>query len=125
VSTTWSAPTTAIGWLAVRLTGREVTRIRRDGVLVVTGPGVSRLFDRLNPRLRIGAMTLGDVILARDDETVAEHWSHELVHVGQARRWGPMFLPAYGIASVVALLTGHDAYLGNFFEVEARRLGAA
>lgn len=116
----WSAPTTAVGWLAISLSGRDVTRRRRDGVVLVTGPGVARLFDRLNARLRIGAMTLGGVILARDEATAAYHWQHELRHVAQARRWGPLFLPAYGLASLVSLATGQDGYLGNFFEVDAR-----
>ncbi len=121
----WSAPTTAVGWLAILLAGRDVSRTRRDAVVLVTGPGVARLFDRLNPRLGIGAMTLGGVILARDEATAAQHWRHELVHVAQARRWGPLFLPAYGLASLVAQTTGHDAYLANFFELEARRDGAS
>ena len=118
----WSAPTTAVGWLTVSLAGPEVSRTRRDAVVLVTGLGVCRLFDRLNPRLRIGAMTLGGVILARDEATAEQNWQHELVHVAQARHWGPLFLPAYGLASLVAWATGHDVYEANFFELEARQL---
>jgi hypothetical protein len=29
---------------------------------------------------------------------------HEHIHVRQCERWGPFFLPAYGVASVLALL---------------------
>ncbi|MDQ1304925.1 MAG: hypothetical protein QG671_753 [Actinomycetota bacterium] len=118
----WAAPTTAVGWVAILLAGPQVSRTRRDAVVLVTGPGAGRLFDRLNPRLRIGAMTLGGVILARDEATAEQNWQHELVHVAQARHWGPLFLPAYGLASLVAWATGHDVYEANFFELEARQL---
>jgi hypothetical protein len=31
-----------------------------------------------------------------------------------------LFLPAYGLASALALLRGKDPYLDNIFEIEAR-----
>ena len=68
-------------------------------------------------------MTLGHVVLsidAVDDELLA----HELVHVAQYERLGPLFLPAYAAASLLALVRGGDAYCDNAFEVEARRGGA-
>jgi len=65
-------------------------------------------------------MTLGHVVLCIDavDDVLLEH---ELVHVAQYERWGPLFLPAYGIASLLALRGGGDAYRDNAFEVDARR----
>ncbi|MGH7729619.1 MAG: hypothetical protein ACRENJ_00010, partial [Candidatus Eiseniibacteriota bacterium] len=45
--------------------------------------------------------------------------AHERAHVAQCERWGPLFLPAYAIASLVALARGADAYRDNWFEREA------
>jgi hypothetical protein len=87
-------------------------------VLVCEGAAWPR---RLGFRHR--AMTLGHVVLsidAVDDELLA----HELVHVAQYERLGPLFLPAYAAASLLALARGGDAYRDNAFEVEARRGGA-
>ena len=39
----------------------------------------------------------------------------------QYERWGPFFLPAYLLSSLVALLLGRDPYLDNRFEREAFR----
>lgn len=49
--------------------------------------------------------------------------AHERVHVRQCERWTPLFLPAYEVARAWQWLRGRDAYRGNPFEVEARRLG--
>jgi hypothetical protein len=45
------------------------------------------------------------------------------VHVRQYERWGPLFVPAYLVSSLVLWLRGRDPYWDNPFEVEARRLG--
>jgi hypothetical protein len=66
-------------------------------------------------------MTLGHVVLCVDeidDATLA----HELVHVAQYERWGPLFVPCYLGASGVAALRGGDVYRDNPFETAARRL---
>lgn len=117
----WRMPTEWVGALALVLAGRDV-EIREHGtVKLAYGPGVGRLFDRLSRPGWIGAMTLGRVVLARDAEIGERMWGHELVHVRQAAALGPLFLPAYGLASLQALLRGGDAYLDNRYEVEARR----
>lgn len=64
-------------------------------------------------------MALGHVVLMTplaSEETLA----HELVHVRQAERWGPLFLPAYLLAMLVARIVGADPYWDNPFEREAR-----
>lgn len=66
------------------------------------------------------AMTLGHVILGRDPEVLDACRKHELVHVRQAERWGPFFLPAYLLASLWAYLAGRHYYRDNRFEVDAR-----
>lgn len=66
-------------------------------------------------------MTLGHVVLCVDeidDATLA----HELVHVAQYERWGPLFVPCYLGAAVVAALRGGDLYRDNPFETAARCL---
>jgi hypothetical protein len=65
------------------------------------------------------AMTLGHVVLGRDVDTLQRTRAHERVHVRQCERWGPLFLPAYGVASLLAKWRGGDAYLDNAFELEA------
>ena len=45
---------------------------------------------------------------------------HELEHVGQWTRLGPLFLPVYGAASFIAILAGRHRYLDNIFEIAAR-----
>ncbi|MDO8964417.1 MAG: hypothetical protein Q7W30_08015 [Coriobacteriia bacterium] len=44
---------------------------------------------------------------------------HEHVHVRQYERWGPFFLPAYAISSLVQLARGGDPYRDNRFERQA------
>jgi hypothetical protein len=59
------------------------------------------------------AITLGHVIVANqplDDHLLA----HELAHVAQHERWGPLFYPAY-------LLTSLAGYRRNPFELAAER----
>lgn len=66
------------------------------------------------------ALALGHVVLARTDAVLEAVRAHELVHVRQAERWGPFFLPAYVCASVSAWAEGGRAYIDNVFEREAR-----
>src|SRR5207245_4041198 len=91
-----------------------------DGILELHGGAVD-IFLRRCTLLRGGAsaMTLGHVVLGRDELTLNITREHERVHVRQAERWGPLFLPAYLGASVIQLLRGRRAYLDNPFEREA------
>jgi hypothetical protein len=70
------------------------------------------------------ALTLGHVVLGRDASALAATRAHERVHVRQYELWGPLFLPAYALASVVALVAGGHPYRDNWFEREARRAEA-
>ena len=91
-----------------------------DGVLEVHGGLLKFLLSRCTP-LRGGAsaMTLGHVVIARDAELMEATRRHERVHVRQCERWGPFFLPAYFLASLVALMRGKRPYMDNVFEREA------
>jgi len=119
----WAAlPGDLVALSVMRLCGglqptREIPREGALPVLLVEDPRASRYLD--NVPLRPYAQTLGRYILARErlpDATVR----HELEHVRQWSRLGPLFLPLYGAASFLAILAGRNRYLDNTFEVAAR-----
>ena len=91
-----------------------------DGVLELYG-GIVQVFLRRCTLLEGGAsaMTLGHVVVGRDREALEWSRAHERVHVRQAERWGGLFLPAYGVGSLIAMIRGGRAYLDNPFEKEA------
>lgn len=116
----WAAPTTSVGLLFVpaALVGGRIRWV--DGVLELQGGGVRFFLE--NCTLLPGgasAMTLGHVVLGRDQAALDRTRSHERVHVRQVERWGPLFLPAYVVSSLIAALRGQDAYRANRFEREA------
>ena len=116
----WAAPTTALGLLAGGLTLLSGGRVHRHtGVLEFHG-GFARWLLR-HRAVRASAMTLGHVILGRDRACLDGCRDHEQVHVRQVERWGPLFLPAYVVASLWAHLRGKHYYIDNRFEVDARR----
>lgn len=65
------------------------------------------------------AITLGHTVLARSIADLERTREHELVHVRQYEIWGPLFIPAYFLASGYLWLRGYDAYLDNPFERQA------
>jgi hypothetical protein len=89
------------------------------GVLEVHGGIVQRLLRRGGG----AAMTLGHIILARDQECLDRSRPHERVHVRQFERWGPLLLPLYVLAGWDAWRRGLDAHLDNPFEQEAYERG--
>jgi hypothetical protein len=116
----WSLPTSLLGLLFLPdslLTG-DARRV--DGVLEIHGR-MTRLFLTHCTLLKGGAsaMTLGHVVIARDQELLELTRRHERVHVRQCERWGPFFIPAYLIMAVVTKIRGLRAYADNPFEREA------
>lgn len=112
----WTSPNTLLGLIAgvlVLSLGGRVQRVR--GTLEFHGGLLVRAQNRFS------AITLGHVILGTDRNTLTRVREHELVHVRQYERWGPLFLPAYLASSAWQLARGRDAYLDNRFEREARR----
>jgi hypothetical protein len=114
----WAGPTSCIGLVAIALSAASC-RVR-DGVLEAHGPGVAWWFDRIPPTRRVAAMTLGHVVLGRDRPALAATRAHEREHVRQCERWGPLFLPAYACASLLAWRRSGNAYVDNVFERQAR-----
>jgi hypothetical protein len=117
----WAGPTTLIGLLLLPIALLSGGRARCvDGVIEMHGGAITFLL-RYCTLLRGGAsaLTLGHVVLGQNAELLGATRTHERVHVRQCERWGPLFLPAYGIASLIALMRGQRAYRDNAFEREA------
>jgi hypothetical protein len=109
----WASPVTSIGIL---LSLGFKRRFISHGVLVAEGARWPR---RLGWHYR--AITLGHCVLCVD-ELDADLMRHELVHVAQFERWGPLMLLAYPLASLRAASGGRHHYQDNHFEVQARAL---
>ncbi len=120
----WAGPTTLVGLVLVplALVGQGGGRVRVvDGVVEVTGGWLAWLLRRVSVLSGgVAALTLGHVVLARDQACANDTRAHERAHVRQCERWGPFFLPAYLAASVWAALRGGNFYRDNWFEREAR-----
>jgi hypothetical protein len=118
----WASPTTLLGLalagLALAGRGRAA---RVGGVLEAHGGLAVPLLERLMPGGGAVAIALGHVIVARDAASLEQHRAHERVHVRQAERWGPLFVPAYLAAGLWAWLRGGHPYRDNRFEREAER----
>ncbi len=117
----WAFPVTAIGLPFVLLATITGGRVRvMQGVLEADGGAVAWLLRHCTP-LKGGAaaMTLGHVVLARDRQMQERCRAHERIHVRQVERWGALFLPAYFLASAIAVARGQHFYRDNYFEREA------
>ncbi len=118
----WALPTTLLG-LTVLVIASSLGRIGTqivDGVLEIHGGWIAIFLSRFTPLPGgASAMTLGHVVLGRDQALLDLTRDHERVHVRQCERWGPFFVPAYLLASAVAWLGGDRAYDDNVFEREA------
>jgi hypothetical protein len=119
----WAAPYTALGLLlglfCLLLGG---TWRRKLGALEFAGGALGRGIGRLPQPVRFSAMTLGHVIIGVDHAALAQLRRHEHVHVRQYERWGPLFLPAYLLSSLLQLLRGRNPYRENHFERQAYAL---
>lgn len=121
----WVAPNSLLGVLiAVPVLWRGGFARAIDGTIEVSWHGDRVPTRSWTHRLPFVAITLGHVIVGVSDEVLERLRSHEQAHVRQYERWGPFFLPAYALASLLAMARGGRAYLDNAFEVEARRLAA-
>ncbi|MBL8889070.1 MAG: hypothetical protein JNL67_03770 [Planctomycetaceae bacterium] len=114
----WASPNSLLGILIGLLGMVAGGRMRyRAGCLEFWGGGVAWGLRSLP--IRPVAMALGHVILGVDSATLERVGPHERIHVRQYERWGPFFIPAYGLASWWVWQRGLRAYRDNPFEVEA------
>jgi Domain of unknown function (DUF4157) len=105
----WAAPNSLVGLAGALTAAKRPVRCR--GVLLIEGSrsGLARFLAWRG----FSAITLGHVIVA--NEALDDHLlAHELAHVAQHERWGPLFYPAY-------LLTSLAGYRRNPFERAAER----
>jgi hypothetical protein len=88
----------------------------RNGVVEVAGGLVGQLL-RGNSHWPGGAaVTLGHVILARDAECLVRSRPHEMCHVRQFERWGPLLLPIYWLVGAWLWCRGYHPYLDHPLE---------
>ena len=119
----WVLPTSTVGLLLAlfaRISGGGCRVV--DGVLEVHGglaAWILRVVSSLFIRGGASAITFGHVVVARSPDLLDATRAHERVHVRQAERWGPFFIPVYLIASLLAMIQGKRAYMDNVFEREA------
>ncbi len=112
----WAAPNTALGLLPGLLSLCTGGRARvHAGAIEIAGGLPAWLLGRAG----FAAITFGHVIIGSDARTLLRLAVHERVHVRQYEAWGPLFLPAYLLASSWELLRGRRAYHDNFFERQA------
>jgi hypothetical protein len=119
----WAFPATAIGlaFAALALLSGGNVRIVRGAIEVQGGLAARFLRGGIPFFGSAAAMTLGHVILGRDQSCLDRSRDHEHVHVRQYERWGPFMLPIYATSSFILYLRGRDPYLDNPFEREAYR----
>lgn len=122
----WALPNTILGLVltmaAVSSGGRAAVV---NGVVEAHGGVAAFMLRRLVPIPGgASAMTLGHVVVGRDQGSIERTRPHERVHVRQYEAWGPFFLPAYLVATLIAASRGRHYYLDNHFEREAREPAA-
>ena len=116
----WAAPYTLVGVMLGALLLLFGAKWRtQGGVLEFFGGRIGMALARLPRSLGFSAMTLGHVILAVDRSALAQLRRHEWVHVRQYEHWGPLFVPAYLLSSLMQLLRGRNPYRENHFERQA------
>jgi hypothetical protein len=116
----WALPWTACGLVIGLLALASGGHARRSRGAMGFEGGAARVFLRLCPFVRgASAMALGHVILGQSARDLDDAYEHELVHVRQYERWGPLFVPAYLAASAWQWLRGRHPYWDNPFEREA------
>lgn len=116
----WASPWTLLGLTAGALgllTGGGARR--RGRTIEFWGGAVTAALNRIPIVGGASAMTLGHVVLGSNPPALDFAREHEWIHVRQYERWGPLFIPAYLLCSVVLWFRGLDAYRDNPFEREA------
>lgn len=116
----WASPYTLLG-IAIGCLGLATgggVRIRRP-VVEFYGGFVRWFLVHLPTGEFTLAMTLGHVVLGQTPSALDISHRHELVHVRQFERWGPLMGIVYLGASLVLWLRGRDPYRDNPFEREA------
>jgi hypothetical protein len=115
---TWALPNTVLGLGFAPVAILTGGRVRAERGAVEIYGGFVKWF-LLKVCGGAGCMTLGHVIIGQDRCKLDHARDHEHVHVEQYMRWGPLFLPVYGLSSFLCWRKGKDVYFENRFEREA------
>jgi hypothetical protein len=120
----WASPYTllglSIGAVGLCTGGRAQIRGR---VIEFHGGGVKWFVTHLPHGQFTLALTLGHTVLGQTAAALDVARDHELVHVRQFERWGPLMGPAYLLSSLVLWIIGRRPYDDNPFEREAYERG--
>jgi hypothetical protein len=120
----WASPYTLLGlllgFLGLCTGGRARVRGR---VVEFYGGGVKWLLQKFFCGEGAMALTLGHTVLGQTDAALDICRKHELVHVRQFERWGPLMGPAYLGCSLVLWLAHRRPYRDNPFERQAFEQG--
>ena len=116
----WASPYTLLGLflgvIGLCTSGHARTRGR---VIEFYGGGVKWLLRQFFFGKGAMALTLGHTVLGQTDAALDICRGHELVHVRQFERWGPLMGPAYLGCSLVLWLMRRRPYRDNPFERQA------
>lgn len=116
----WTSPNTLIGLLLAIISLPGSTSAKwNDGIFELTGGCIGKAISHWP--LSASAITIGHVIIANDEGLLILSRRHELIHVKQFEVWGPIMIPAYMVASVIAIICGKHPYKENYFEKQASR----
>jgi hypothetical protein len=117
----WALPWTLLGLSIGALGLLTGGSAQRTGRVIEFWGGWAAAFLRVFPLISgAAAVTFGHVVLAQTKELLDDCRAHELVHVRQYERWGPLFVPAYLFHWVRLWIVGRDPYLENPFERQAQ-----
>lgn len=117
----WALPCSLVGALfgVVALgCGGQVKRVGRVYEVALVCGDAKR--NPITSRLPFSAITLGHVVLGRNESELVRLRRHEQAHVEQYEKWGVLFFVLYPLASLVSYSQGLGWYQGNSFEVQAR-----
>lgn len=116
----WASPYTLLGLVIGGIGLCFGGRVRIKGRTVEFYEGGTKWFlNRLPGGQFTLALTLGHTILGQTEASLEISRDHELVHVRQFERWGPLMGPLYFLCMFVVWLKGGRPYRDNPFEREA------
>lgn len=116
----WALPYTLVGLFlgGIGLCTGGRARIR-GRTIEFFGGAVTWFVTRLPHGKSTLAFTLGHTVLGQSALSLDTAREHELIHVRQFERWGPLMGPAYLLSSLVLWIAGRQPYRDNPFEREA------
>ena len=116
----WAAPWSFWG-AGVGVTGLLTGGgVRRRGRIVEFWGGLLPLFLRYFPFIAGSPVaTFGHVVVGRSQRHLDACRPHQMIHVRQYERWGPLFVPTYLLLWFALWCIGKRPYYDNPFEREA------